>query len=78
MAGLGIRQIRAADLPPELESTMVTLALAKYGTIREAKCDEWLPMYRYKVKNDITVLTVELKAHIPSHLCIAVRRAYVS
>ena len=78
IAGLGIRKIRVAGLPPEVQDHIVKEHFSKYGDILSIRDDVWTAAYRYKVSNGIRIVEVNLKRHIPSHLAIAGNEILIS
>jgi hypothetical protein len=46
LAGLGIRRVRIANLPPEVEDNVIRDVMAKYGDVREITEDYWSLSYR--------------------------------
>jgi hypothetical protein len=77
-AGLGKRNIRIANLPPELPNEAIRSYLSKYGTIQNIADEKWSNTYRYSVGNGIRIVTMDLKVHVPSHLYIDGYRALIS
>jgi hypothetical protein len=71
MVELGNRRVRTANLPPELPATYLMRALRKYGTVSDIKAEMWSAAYRYRVPNGIQIVTIDLKAQIPSCLMVA-------
>jgi hypothetical protein len=69
--GLGYREIRIAGLPPEVQDSVISATLTKYGDIREIQREVWKKQYRYKVSNGIRLVNMLLKRHIPSQVLIA-------
>jgi len=70
-AGLGIRRIGIANLPPEIPDRTVRMGLNRYGEVKEFLEENWYPAYRYPVANGIRIAVVSLSEHIPSHVIIA-------
>jgi hypothetical protein len=78
IAGMGMRNIRIANLPPEVKDFVIGNALGTYGDIPEIKEELWTNRYRYKVSNGIRLVNMNLKHHIPSHMKIAEHRVLIS
>jgi hypothetical protein len=78
LAGMGMRKIRIANLPPEVRDRMIKDSLVKYGEVREIKEEQCTRAYRYKVSNGIRLVDMNLKQHLPSHMNIAGNRVLVS
>jgi len=70
-AGLGIRRVRMANIPPEIPDTTIKVGLNRYGEVKEVKEENWSRAYRYPVANGIRIATIRLSQHIPSHILIA-------
>jgi hypothetical protein len=77
-AGMGLRRIRIANLPPELHDRIIREMLTKYVEVKDITEDAWSSNYRYKVSNGIRIATVNLKKHFPSHMTIANNRVLIS
>jgi hypothetical protein len=78
IAGKGMRTIRVANLPPEVQDTVIRNALGIYGDITEIAGDLWTRRFRYKVSNGIGLVTMNLNQHIPSHMQVAGYRVLIS
>jgi len=70
-AGMGMRDVRIANLPPEVQNRAVSEALTCYGETMEIKDEMWTNAYRYKISNGIRQVKLNLKKHLPSRLTIA-------
>jgi hypothetical protein len=70
-AGMGVRRIRIANLLPEVHDRIIREMLTKYEEVKDITEDAWSCIYRYNVSNGISIATVNLKQHIPSHMTIA-------
>jgi len=70
-AGLGIKRIRLAGLPPEVKEVTIKVKLSKYGEIVNIRDEMWAAAYRYKVHNGVRIVEIKLKQHMPSNLTIA-------
>jgi len=71
IAGMGMRRIRIASLPPEVPDRKIRDVLTKYGEVKEIKEELWTMAYRYPVSSGIQIVEMSLKYHIPSHISIA-------
>jgi hypothetical protein len=67
-AGMGIRTIRIANLPPEVSERAIHSILSRYGEVKEIRAEKWSRNYRYKIDNGICIVTMNLREHIPSYL----------
>jgi hypothetical protein len=63
-AGMGMRRIRIANLPPEVNDRTIKNMLMRYGEIKEITEETWSRNYRYKIYNGIRIVTINLKEHI--------------
>ena len=70
-AGMGVREVRIANLPPEVPNRTISEALTKYGETLDIKADCWTTAYRYKISNGIRLVKFNLKKHMPSRMVIA-------
>jgi hypothetical protein len=70
LAGMGIRRIRVANLPPEFTDRLIREKLAEYGEVKTITEESWAKAYRYQVANGIRIATTCLKKHVSSHLVI--------
>jgi len=70
VAGMGMKKVRIAGLPPEIKEHTVKEHLTKFGEIR-IRDELWAAAFRYKVYNGVRIAEIKLKKHIPSHLSIA-------
>jgi hypothetical protein len=77
-AGLGRRNVRVANLPPEMPEEIIRQHLRKYGQITTIKEEKWANTYRYNVANGVRIVQIDLQTHIPSHLYIEGYRALIS
>jgi hypothetical protein len=77
-AGMGMRRICIANLPPEVNDRTIKNMLMRYGKIKEITEETWSRNYRYKIYNGIRIVTINLKEHIPSHMTMANNRVLVS
>jgi hypothetical protein len=77
-AGLGRRNVRVANLPPEMPEEIIRQHLRKYGQIATIKEEKWANTYRYNVANGVRIVQIDLQTHIPSHIYIEGYRALIS
>ena len=77
-AGMGMRRIRLANLPPEVNERSIRAALASYGEIVSIQDEIWPKAYRYKVANRVKVIMMKLVKDLPSEMNIAGHRALPS
>jgi hypothetical protein len=77
-AGLGIKRVRLANLPPEIADRAIKTVLEKYGEVKDIMAETGGRAYRYSVNNGIRAATVALVTHIPSHLIVEGHRSLVS
>jgi hypothetical protein len=47
--GLGIKQVRKANLPPEIPDGTLRDVLTKYGEVKKITEEQWSTIYRYPV-----------------------------
>jgi hypothetical protein len=78
LAGLGIRRVRIANLPPEIQDNVIRDVMAKYGDVREVTEEYWSRIYRYKVSTGVRIAEINLKKHVPSSLIMAGNRVLIS
>jgi len=43
--GLGLRRVRVASLPPEVENKTLKMALGAFGEIRDIQLEKWSDAY---------------------------------
>jgi hypothetical protein len=77
-AGMGMRTIRIANLPPEMNDRSITNTLVRYGEVKEIREEQWSRSYRYKISNGIRIMTMNLRDHIPSYVTIANNKVLLS
>jgi hypothetical protein len=77
-AGMGIRNARIANLPPEVSDSVITNELTKYGEIKDITEEKWSRIYRYPVSNGIKLVTMNLRGHIPSYISIGNTKVMMS
>jgi hypothetical protein len=51
IAGMGLRRVRVANLPPEFPDRVLRDTMSKYGEVRDISEEQWSRMYRYPVSN---------------------------
>jgi len=78
LAGMGIKKIRIAGLPPEVKEHTLKECLATYGEIKSIRDELWAAAYRYKVYNGIQIAEIKLKRHMPSHISTVGNNALIS
>jgi hypothetical protein len=78
MAGLGIKHIRVANLPPEVKDNALKKVLAPYGTVLGISEEKWARTYRYVVANGIRQVEIMLTKHVPSHIYVEGYRVLAS
>ena len=75
---MGLRNIRIANLPPEVKDIVIRNVLGTYRDITKIKEELWTNRYRYKLSNGIRLVNMNLKHHIPSHILIEEHRVLIS
>jgi hypothetical protein len=78
IAGLGVKRVRIANLPPEIPDMTIRDALTKYGEVKRITEEQWSRIYRYSVCNGIRLVEIALQKHIPSHMSIIGNRILIS
>jgi hypothetical protein len=78
LAGLGIRRVRIANLPPEIKDNVIRDVMAKYGDVREITEEYWSRIYRYKLSTGVRIAEMNLKKHVPSSMIMAGNRVVIS
>jgi hypothetical protein len=63
---------------PEMPNDIIKEHRTKYGIVNGVTDEKWSNLYRYAVRNGIRIATIDLRMHIPSHLCIAGYRTLIS
>jgi hypothetical protein len=76
LAGMGVRRVRVAGLPPEVKEPVLRDAMSKYGDVKDIQEEQWPNQYRYKVSNGVKIVELNLKKHVPSHVFIAGHSAH--
>ena len=59
--GLGMRRVRVASLPPEVEDKTLKMALGAFGEIRDIQTEMWSNAYRYRVCSGVRVVSISLR-----------------
>jgi hypothetical protein len=77
-AGLGMRKVRIANLPPEVPDAVIRTVLSIYGEVQGVQAETWSRAYRYTVANGIHIASITLTKHIPSHITMTENRVLVS
>jgi len=76
--GLGMRRMRLASLPLELEDKTLKMALGAVGEIRAIQPEIWPNAYRFRVSAVVRVVSMSLIKHIHSHVVVAGYRTLIS
>jgi len=76
--GLGMRRVRVASLPPEVEDKTLKMVMGAYGEIRDIQPETWSNAYRYRAYSGVRVVSMSFTKHIPSHVVVAGYRALIS
>jgi len=61
LAGMGVRRVRVANLPPELKEPVLRDAMSKYGDVKDIQEEQWPNQYSYKVSNGVKIVELKLK-----------------
>jgi hypothetical protein len=51
LASMGARRVRVANLPPEVQDTVIRDTMSKHGDVKDIKEEQWSRQYRYSVSN---------------------------
>ena len=78
IAGMGVKRVRVANLPPEVPNDTLQRALTVYGKVLDVHTETWAKSYRYQVANGIRQVMMQVTRHLPSHLTVAGHRILVS
>lgn len=78
IAGLGIKRVRIANLPPETRDRTIRGALIKYGEVKRITEEQWSGIYRHPIYNGIRLVEMALQKHISSHMSIMGNRTLIS
>jgi hypothetical protein len=77
-AGMGTRRIRLANLPPELPTTTIQNVLSQCGDVQSIQDETWAKHYHSTFSNEVRIVMMTLKKHIPSHITVTGHRALIS
>jgi len=78
VAGMGMRRIRIANLPPEVTERNIRTAFESYGEIISIQDEMLSKAYRYKVATGVKIIVMKLAKHFPSQMNITGHRALPS
>jgi hypothetical protein len=78
VAGMGYKEIRVANLPPEVPDDTLRATLAPFGQVLNIQNEMWARTYRYTVTNGVRQVNMMLTKHVPSHVVIAGQRVLIS
>jgi hypothetical protein len=78
VAGMGYKNIRVANLPPEVLDDTLRATLTSFGQVLNIQNAMWARTYRYTVANGVRQVNMMLTNHVPSHLVIAGQRVLIS
>ena len=78
LAGMGVRRVRVAGLPPEVKEPVLRDAMSKYEDVKIIQEEQWPNQYRYKASNWVKIVELNLKKHVPSHMFIAGHRVPIT
>jgi hypothetical protein len=78
LAGMGIRRIRIANLPPEVPGRVIRNSLSHFGSVKGITEKSWYKAYRYQASNGIRVATTSIKKKIPFNVSIGGNRVLIS
>ena len=59
-AGLGMRKVRIANLPPEVPDAVIRTVLSSYGEVQGVQAETWSRAYRYTIANGIRIASITL------------------
>ena len=60
-AGMGVRRVRVANRPPELQDKKLRDTISRYGEVRTISEEQWSKSYIYPVHNGIRIVEWILK-----------------
>jgi len=60
-AGMGVRHVRVANLPPELQDSILRDVISRHGEVRAITEEQGSRRYRYPVHNGIKIVEMDLK-----------------
>jgi hypothetical protein len=78
LAGMGLKKVRIANLPPEVPDRTVRDTLAQYEEERVITEEQWPKACIYWVSNGVRIVEMSLRKHLPSHMNIAGNRVLVA
>jgi len=59
--GMGVRRVRVANLPPEVQDRKLRDVISQYGNVRAITEEMWSREYRYPVSNGVRIVEMDLK-----------------
>jgi len=78
VAGMGLKRVRLANLPPEVSQSNIRIAMSQFGNVQNIQEETWAKQYRYNVSNGVKIVTMTLSKHIPSYVIIGGHKALTS
>lgn len=75
--GLGVRWVRLFYLPDEVEEDNIRKTLSEFGEVKTVREEVWSDKYRFRVRNGIRNVKMELRKHIPSYVNVNGHQAVV-
>jgi hypothetical protein len=78
LAGIGLKKVRVANLPPKMPNGILQDALSKYGDIKRITDEHWSNRYRYRTESGIRLVEIHLRKRIPSHMSLGGPRVLMS
>lgn len=70
--------VRVFNLPRELSNESIQHSLQTYGTIGKIEYEYWSQGYKFRARNGVRSVQIELKKPIPSNLLISGHEAYIT
>jgi hypothetical protein len=67
-AGMGIRRVRVANLPPEVPDRRLRDVMEAYGDIKRITENQWAKEYRYPVYNGFRKVEMSHETFRPTYL----------
>ena len=61
VVGLGVKNVRISNLPPETPDETIRSALSTYGEVKKLAEELWSSIYRYQVSNGVRLVEIVLK-----------------
>jgi hypothetical protein len=58
---MGVRRVRVANLPPEVQDRKILEVIYRYGEVRAITEEQWSRGYRYPVHIGIKIVEMDLK-----------------